>query len=78
VVAQAVRFAETQGRDLAALTLEELQKFSANIADDVFGILSIEGSLASRSHPGGTAPAAVRAAIKQARLDLAQARHDAF
>jgi argininosuccinate lyase len=76
VVAHTVRYAESQGRDLAALTLPELQKFSANIADDVFSVLSIAGSLASRSHAGGTAPAAVRAAAKQARLDLAQARRD--
>jgi argininosuccinate lyase len=76
-VAQAVRFAETQGRDLAALTLPELQKFSANIGEDVFGVLSIEGSLASRAHVGGTAPDTVRAAIKQARLDLTRARRDA-
>jgi argininosuccinate lyase len=74
VVAHTVRFAESQGRDLAALTLPELQKFSAKIADDVFSVLSIEGSLASRSHAGGTAPATVRAAAKQARLDLAGAR----
>jgi argininosuccinate lyase len=77
VVAQAVRFAETQGRDLAALTLAELQKFSTNIGEDVFGILSIEGSLASRAHIGGTAPDTVRAAVTQARLELAQARRDA-
>jgi argininosuccinate lyase len=77
VVAQTVRYAEAQGRDLAALKLPELQKFSANIGEDVFQILSIEGSLASRAHAGGTAPDAVRAAIRQARLDLAQARQTA-
>jgi argininosuccinate lyase len=69
-VARAVRFAESAQRDLAALTLEELQQFSGRIAKDVFGILSIEGSLAARSHAGGTAPEAVRAAIAQARREL--------
>jgi argininosuccinate lyase len=73
-VAKTVRFAESQGRDLAALTLAELQKFSPAIGDDVFRILSIEGSLASRGHAGGTAPDAVRKAVEQARLDLAQGR----
>lgn len=74
VVAQAVRFAETEGRDLATLTLVELHKFSPFIGDDVFSILSIEGSLASRAHAGGTAPETVRAAVAQARLDLDSAR----
>ena len=69
-VARAVRFAEAEQRDLAALTLEELQQFSGIIGKDVFDILSIEGSLAARRHAGGTAPEAVRAAVAQARRDL--------
>jgi argininosuccinate lyase len=72
VVAKAVRFAEDNGRDLAALSLKELKEFSAKIDDDVFGVLSIEGSLASRAHIGGTAPKTVRAAIQQAKADLAR------
>jgi argininosuccinate lyase len=35
-------------------------------------VLSLQGSLDSRSHPGGTAPAAVRQAIARARKRLAQ------
>jgi argininosuccinate lyase len=73
-VARCVRFADEAGRDLSQLTLAELQQFSASIAEDVFSVISIEGSLASRSHPGGTAPAAVRAAIAQAKADLAISR----
>jgi argininosuccinate lyase len=73
VVANAVRHAENSGRDLAALSLKELQGYSGKVGDDVFEVLSIEGSLAARSHPGGTAPVAVRAAIAQAEADLARA-----
>jgi argininosuccinate lyase len=52
------------------LSLAELRQFVPDIGEDVFNILSIEGSLASRSHVGGTAPDAVRGAIRQARADL--------
>ncbi len=71
-VAKSVRFAGDSGRDLSQLTLKELQQFSDKVGNDVFSILSTEGSLASRSHAGGTAPSAVRAAIAQARSDLAR------
>ena len=74
VVARTVRFAQEQGRDLAALSLAELRKFSPDIGEDVFAVLSIEGSLARRAHAGGTAPDTVRAAIAQARRDLASTK----
>lgn len=70
VVALAVRAAEQRGCDLSDFTLAELQAFSALIAEDVFGVLTVEGSLDSRNHPGGTAPAQVRQAIAQARARL--------
>lgn len=67
VVAQAVRFAEQKNCDLSELSLADLQQFSASIDQDVFDVLTLEGSLQSRNHPGGTAPEQVRAAIQQAR-----------
>ena len=67
VVARAVRAAEASGRDLADLSLAELQAFSSMIADDVYAVLTLEGSLAARDHLGGTAPKQVRAAIERAR-----------
>ena len=70
-VARAVRFAADEGKDLAELSLEELQRFSPLTAQDVFGVLTLEGSLAARNHAGGTAPAQVRAAIARARSELA-------
>ena len=69
-VARAVRAAETKGCDLPDLSLAELQAFSPLIADDVFAVLTVAGSLAARNHIGGTAPAQVKAAIIRARTRL--------
>ncbi|HEY6093464.1 MAG TPA: argininosuccinate lyase, partial [Gallionellaceae bacterium] len=62
-VALAVRHAEKQGCDLAELKLDELKQFSALVEDDIYAVLTLEGSLAARNHTGGTAPAQVEAAI---------------
>jgi argininosuccinate lyase len=67
VVALAVKHGVQQGCDLADLPLSELQKFSAMITDDVYQVLTLEGSVASRNHIGGTAPAQVKLAIARAR-----------
>ena len=69
-VAQAVRFAESRNCGLSDLKLPELQRFSSAIAQDVYDALTLEGSLKSRSHPGGTAPVRVKAAIAKARKSL--------
>ncbi len=70
IVARVVREAERAGTDLASLPLPVLRKFSAKIGADVAKILTPEGSVASRRHPGGTAPSAVRKAIARARKRL--------
>lgn len=70
-VGHAVKAAERQGVDLPQLPLSELQTFCPLIGDDVYAVLSVEGSLASRNHIGGTAPGQVRAAIARARSKLA-------
>jgi argininosuccinate lyase len=69
-VARAVRAAESKGCDLADIPLTELKLFSPLIADDVFAVLTVAGSLAARNHIGGTAPAQVRAAIARARARM--------
>ena len=69
-VAQAVRHAESEKCDLATLSLASLQRYSPLIENDVYAVLTLEGSIASRGHPGGTAPAQVRAAIRAARSSL--------
>ena len=70
-VARAVRHAESRGCGLGDLPLPELARFAPLIADDVYVALTLEGSVASRDHVGGTAPARVRAAITDARRALA-------
>ncbi len=70
VVARAVRAAEKARVDLAGLPLATLQSFSPLIGEDALAVLTPEGSIASRTHIGGTAPAAVRAAIARARSRL--------
>ena len=67
VVALAVKHGVQQSCDLADLSLPDLQKFSSMIGDDVYQVLTLEGSLASRNHIGGTAPAQVKQAIQRAR-----------
>ena len=69
-VALAVKHAVQKGCDLADLPLIELQKFNPMIADDVYQVLTLEGSIASRDHIGGTAPAQLKQAIARARKIL--------
>jgi len=69
-VAQAVRHAEARQVDLAQLPLDALQRFSPLIDDDVYGVLTLDGSVASRNRAGGTAPEQVRNAIRAARAAL--------
>jgi argininosuccinate lyase len=68
-VARAVRSAEARGCDLSALPLAELRTFSPLIDADVADALTLEGSVRSRDHVGGTAPRQVRAAIAAARRE---------
>ncbi|MBK6862377.1 MAG: argininosuccinate lyase [Ideonella sp.] len=63
VVAHAVKAAQGQGRDLAELSLEALQRIHPTIGADVHEVLSLRGSLAARNIVGGTAPAQVRAQV---------------
>ena len=69
-VAQAVRHAEAGQVDLAQLPLDALQRFSPLIDDDVYSVLTLDGSVASRNRAGGTAPEQVREAIRAARAAL--------
>ncbi len=67
VVGKAVAFGVAEERDLSDMTLEELKRFSDTIDEDVFDVLTLEGSVQARDHLGGTAPAQVRAAVARAR-----------
>jgi len=70
IVARAVLQADRASVDLASLPLSVLKKFSPKIGPDVAKVLTLEGSVAARSHIGGTAPAEVRRAISRARKRL--------
>ena len=70
VVAHAVKTAQGLGVDLSELSLETLQKFDKRIEADVFGPLSLQGSLNARNTLGGTAPAQVRLQIARHRARL--------
>lgn len=67
IVGHAVGYGVKTGKDLAQMSLAELQQFSTHIGDDVFDVLTLEGSVNARNHIGGTAPAQVRAAVQRGR-----------
>ncbi len=70
IVGLAVRLAIDSHRELAELSLAELQQLSATIGPDVFEVLTVEGSVASRNHFGGTAPERVKQSVAAARSRL--------
>jgi argininosuccinate lyase len=72
IVGKAVALCVERGCDLAELQLSELQALSDRIGEDVFDVLTLEGSVDARNHIGGTAPAQVRAAIKRGAALLDQ------
>lgn len=72
VVGKSVAYGIEQNKDLGEMTLEELVQFSDTIEQDVFDVLTLEGSVAARDHIGGTAPNQVRAVVQRARERLAQ------
>jgi argininosuccinate lyase len=70
VVGKAVAYGVANNKDLSEMDLNELKGFSAMIEEDVFNVLSLEGSVAARNHIGGTAPQQVRKAITEAQKRL--------
>jgi argininosuccinate lyase len=67
VAARAVRLAETKGVGLEDLSLEELQGLEPKLGPEVFEVLGVERSVASRTSQGGTAPVRVTEALRAAR-----------
>jgi argininosuccinate lyase len=66
IVGKSVAYGVAENKDLSEMSLEELQQFSEHITEDVFDVLTLEGSVAARNHIGGTAPDQVRAAADRA------------
>lgn len=71
IVGKSVAYGIETGKDLSDMSLEELQQFSDVISQDVFDVLTLEGSVAARNHIGGTAPEQVRTAVSKAQALLA-------
>ena len=70
ITGRAVKLAEDKGCGLAELSLTDLKAIDARIGEGVFGVLSVDASVASRTSHGGTAPVRVREAIAAARAAL--------
>ena len=64
VTGSAVALAEQKQCDLSELSLEEMQSFNEAITHDVFSVLTVDASVASRTSFGGTAPDNVRAQVE--------------
>ena len=72
ITGAAVKLAEEKGCALDQLPLDSLQAIDQRITDEVFGILSVDASVNSRSSLGGTAPVQVRKQIKRAQNWIAE------
>jgi len=70
VTGSLVALAEKKGCDLDGLTLAEMQEVDAKITEDVFSVLDVESSVASRTSFGGTAPDQVRRQVKAAKARI--------
>ena len=70
LVGRIVKRAITMGKRLDEMSLPELSADTDLIGEDIYNVLTPEGSVASRDHHGGTAPQQVKNAIKEARARL--------
>jgi argininosuccinate lyase len=70
IVAKAVHAAIKNKCDLSELKIDELKKFSKMISSDVYKHLTLEGSIKSRNHIGGTSYDQVKKAIEKAKKSL--------
>jgi argininosuccinate lyase len=70
VVGKVVQYAIKNNKLLSVLSLSELQQYSELIKDDVFAVLKLEGSVLTRNHVGGTAPAQVKTQIARLKKQI--------
>ncbi|MCY3803885.1 MAG: argininosuccinate lyase [Gammaproteobacteria bacterium] len=70
IVGRVVQYALAKRKRLDELSVQELQNFSPQIEEDVFDILSLQGSVNSKNTYGGTSPQQVAAQIKRAHQRL--------
>jgi argininosuccinate lyase len=74
VAGACVRVAEARGCELSDLTDDELASVSEHLTPAVREVLTVPGSLASRSSRGGTAPARVAEQLVELREALGALR----
>ena len=70
VVGKAVSYGIKDGKDLSEFSIGELKKFNSLIEEDIFDVISLEGSINSRNHLGGTSPNQISIAIKTGRKSI--------
>jgi argininosuccinate lyase len=70
VVGKVLRAAEQEGKSIRDMPIERLKEFSPAFGRDLATVLTLESALARRAVAGGTAPAAVRAALEQFKARL--------
>ena len=70
IVGGTVHYAIEQGKPLSDLSLKELQSFGSMIQQNVYDVLTLEGSINARDHFGGTAPIRVKEALTAAKERL--------
>jgi argininosuccinate lyase len=70
VVGKVLRVAEQEGKSIREMPIERLKEFSPAFGRDLATVLTLESALARRAVAGGTAPAAVRAALGEFKARL--------
>jgi argininosuccinate lyase len=70
VVGKVLRAAEQEGKSIRDMPIDRLKEFSPAFGHDLATALTLESALARRAVAGGTAPAAVRAALEQFKARL--------
>src|ERR1700719_63529 len=70
VVGKVLRAAEQEGKSIREMPIEKLKEFSPAFGRDLATVLTLESALARRAVAGGTAPAAVRAALGEFKARL--------
>jgi argininosuccinate lyase len=70
ITGAAVKLCEARGGELEALSADDLASIDPRLAGTALPDLSVEGSVASRTSTGGTAPVRVREAVAAARKEL--------
>jgi len=70
IAGRVVAYCLDNGKELSELTLDELKRFSDVIKDDIFSLLTIQGSVDSRQSAGGTSTKNVEQALIKAEKTL--------